>query len=384
MNYVITLHVTYIALKMFSNPFLYSDSHLVQGGKKFYPFLLISKHINENSPTQFLSMPLPTSTVYVLKGRKKSCNACYQQDCKLSTCGGCRRTFYCTRQCQEKNRKSHKEFCFHILNEQKIGYCFVVTQIPILKYEWKWICKNSIELIKSGKVHPDDIFFNTATSEEANYKHFSSCLVDNCIDQQDLEMFDYLLKCGAGKTSRIGKAVCKNLKSYSSSTSIPLRYKFILKWLEMKFDLPIKQDIELCVMEIFIPKYLQWMKMWIDDLGVPINFIFTTNSVYKLIFPSAYHLKKYSLQKDVCNFIFSNGFTPPREIEYYDMLNIYQNWLYNNDNDVTDEIRHQSLVSYSDIINLNQCWFQRNTVITELLESSNLFNVLIHFIMSFI
>ena len=63
------------------------------------------------------SAPAPTPPSYGNTDFAPGCGACFQHKDKLFRCGGCRKIYYCSKECQKADRKGHKPICKLVENE---------------------------------------------------------------------------------------------------------------------------------------------------------------------------------------------------------------------------------------------------------------------------
>ena len=148
----------------------------------------------------------------------------------------------------------------------------------------------SIEIAKKAitQIHPDDFFFNTQAAENFGEKcDQRNGLLTQCIANQDFDNFDFFLNHGAGHTPQTTCHIEEALKDANYDGSIPLRMKFIQKWLQMGFDLTFYQDLR-------YQSNLAWFQMWIVELAVPPQYLVTSNRLMSINFLDKHKIQKFA------------------------------------------------------------------------------------------
>lgn len=291
---------------------------------KNYSFPLAGVSPEMYDPMKLVPDPEKLHCTYILKGSEEGCLFCGRRqldliDVKLKKCMGCRRAQYCSIVCQNKDRATHKPFCFPLSTTRVEGQCFVVSCTPPPLDQWVAVCLEAKKLILSGKVHPDDIVFNTSVCDihegHITTEENREGLMQMCIYVEDIVHFEYFLRCGGGSTLRVYQQVCSALRQ--TSPSIPLHGRFIRLWLAHSFHLKVCRNVEL--MQLWgapdgrsLGRIIQWIQLWTDDLGVPIKALFERFSIHGQLKnrTSAQHRK-------LCKSLFSRGLDPGEPSGYH-------------------------------------------------------------------
>ena len=230
---------------------------------------------------------------YTIFGSKKDCFHCHSQN-NLKFCSGCRRVWYCSKSCQKRDRNLHRIFCFHSISieKRKTGQGFLVNSLPAHKDDWTWVCRQAKDMILKIKVHPDDVYLTTLKMPTFNFQ--PSTFLQICISMNDLETFDFLLKCGAGVSVHSRQIVEDYFKGFCFEI---YKKSFIWKWLNHGFEITFSQDVDLSYNETFLEKTKMWM-----NFGVPVKFI-QREAFWVLLFS----IKDLNVEKENCRFIYAFG-----------------------------------------------------------------------------
>jgi hypothetical protein len=286
------------------------NHNLQKGGDKYYKFSL-----TPFLPDKICDNVNVDPNKYILSGNIRGCAYCFCNNCKLLYCGDCHRVSYCSTNCQKSHRTAHKQSCFKSLHlkERRDGYCFVVTQITIIQEEWAWICNTVKPMILNREVHPDDVYFNTAASEEYGMKLSKD---DNILTQSihtgDLGTFEFALKCGAASTDRIKQIIEKELKGPKGAIFPSNHSKFIRKWLEFGYKITLQQDIEyIIIVDYDYQDMIKQFKMWTHDFGIPAKFVFFPKNIINWFNTSKSDL---TTRKNFCKLVYSLGIDPPQPV----------------------------------------------------------------------